>query len=432
VSAADLIVPLIRDRAVVAGSLPPGGRDLDLLVRPADADSIAAGLGGAGFERRGRVWARFEECRADVVELVPAGSLGLEPPELEAVFEQAVPIEPTGRLCRPAPPHALLMLARRMMREGPNPLQKRLERIETEVAEDPEAFARAADRAPAWGAQVSLPALERAFRSGASIPLARRRRAIATELRRSRGRAGAWVGAWRAVLRRPRRGSVIALSGLDGCGKSSQAEQLAEALERLGFDAVVVWTSVAFHPPWLGRLARTLKRRLAAVAPRSGWAPASELEPGAPRGSDDPVKALRRRSRILTFAWSTLVTALLAAEVVRKVWAPLLRGRVVVCDRYLLDAWTHLLYQYGEDRRYPFQLALLRLAFPRPRIGYLFEVRPETAAARKGEYTAEQNARRAAIYREKGEELGTRVVDAERPMPEICAEVAGASWSALC
>ena len=427
----DLIAGIAEGSVVVLGSLPPHGRDLDLLVRPAEAEAIAAGLDEAGFESRGRVWARFERCRADVVELAEASTLRLGDAELAAIFEESRPIEPSGTVRRPAAHHALLILARRTMREGGRLREKRRARIAAELDEDSGAFAAAGARAPAWGATVALSALERSYSSGQPISLATRRMAVHEELRCSRSAVRARVGAWRAVLQRPRRGAVVSFSGLDGAGKSTQAGHLAEALDRLGIDAVVVWSSVAFLPSWLGATARATKRLLAAAARLAGRSPRASSSPGMPHRADDPGQALRSGSRILTFAWSMVVTVSLANEVVRRVWPQRLRGRVVVCDRHLLDAWAHLRFQYGEDRAYRLQLAILRQVLGRPRLAYLLDVSPETATARKPDYDVPQNARRAAIYRRGADELGVRALDGEQPMEDLCATVAREAWAEL-
>ena len=433
----ELIASLVDSRVIVIGSLPPHGRDLDLLARPREAAALAAGLEAHGFEPRGRVWARFRDCRVDVVELAPANAWGLPAAELDALFAQARPLESSERVCRPAPHHALLILARRTMREGAELLERRRERIDVELDEDRRAFEIARKRAPGWRASNSLIALEAAYRSAHPIQARVRRGAIIEEL----DGAGAWpsarISAWRAVLRRPRRGALIAFSGLDGSGKSTQTAALAETLERLGSDATVAWTSVASHPRWLYSFAQSVKRGLASItggADRSS--PAAEAvrgrgESGMPGGLDEPGKAIRDRSTVLTFAWSMIVTLWLAIEVSRAIWPAFLRGKVVICDRYELDTRVHLLYQYGESRSFRMQLAILRLISPRPRLAYLLEVSFETAFRRKRDYTVAQNARRGRLYRGSAEKLGVRIIDGERTADEICAEVAREAWHAL-
>jgi thymidylate kinase len=424
----DLVASLVTDRVIVVGSLPPEGRDLDLLVRPREYERLAADLASRGFEGNGRIWARFRDCTADVLELVPAEQYRLPADETEALFAEAMPLEASGRVCRPAPHHALLILARRAMRDG----RIRRDRIARALSEAPNAFQAARRRAPAWGAEAALAALDEAWRSGDPVAPARRRHAIEEELNRSgRGSLAAAVSGWRAILRRPRRGAVIAFSGLDGSGKSTQARHLADALERLGFDVGVLWTSVASHPAWLGILARAAKGSLAVLARAVGRSVEPDLSAAALRGSEDAGKAIRRRSDLLTFSWSTIVTLRVALHIARKTWPRLARGQVVICDRYTLDSCAHLAYQYGEKRSYRVQLALLRLLCPTPERAYFLDVDPAIAARRKPEFRVEQNEARARIYREKAVALGVHVLDGERPCAEICAEAATGSWRSL-
>ncbi len=429
-SAAELVASLVESRVLVFGSLPPHGADLDLLVRPAEEEVLAAALGSHGFERRGRTWARFAECSAEVIELVPTASWGLPADELERLFSEARPIEASGKICRPAPHHALLILARRAIGEGSRLREPRRARVEEELAADPLAFDRAASRVAAWRAARSLRALERGYRSRRRLGLWTRLRAAAERLDAPSRRHRA-LGAARAVLRRPRRGAVVALSGLDGSGKSSQAQHLAETFERLGSDVEVIWTSLASHPRWLRALAGAVKWPLAIVARVTGRRADSRPAPGLPDGSEDPAKALRARSSILTFAWSMTLTLRLAADRARAAWPALLRGRLVICDRYELDTLVHMRYQFGERRRFRAQRALLRLASPRPTLAYLLDVPPQTACRRKQDFTLEQNARRARIYREQASELGVRVIDGTRPESEICADLAREVWRSL-
>jgi len=53
VNAAELIDTVVAGRVLVYGSLPPDGRDLDLLVREPEERAIGEALPEAGFVRRG-------------------------------------------------------------------------------------------------------------------------------------------------------------------------------------------------------------------------------------------------------------------------------------------------------------------------------------------------------------------------------------------
>ncbi len=55
---ADLVDRLLQRPALVVGSLPPYGRDLDVLVDDLDAEPLARRLRSAGFTGSGGVWRR--------------------------------------------------------------------------------------------------------------------------------------------------------------------------------------------------------------------------------------------------------------------------------------------------------------------------------------------------------------------------------------
>jgi hypothetical protein len=81
-----LVDALASDRLVVFGSLPPEGRDLDLLVPAGARPGLEAGLAEAGFLARPPHWARFRDCTADAVELHDLDAWGLPPGERDDLF----------------------------------------------------------------------------------------------------------------------------------------------------------------------------------------------------------------------------------------------------------------------------------------------------------------------------------------------------------
>ena len=412
---ATLVDTLVERPVLVFGSLPPTGRDVDLLAHPPEHHALAAGLEQAGYLRRGHVWARFERCSADVVEVVAAAAWELPAGELDALFERALPLAGRRHLVRPAPEHALLILARRLARERGALQAKHRERIATALEEDPGAWERARARASAWRAREQLSRLQHRFgqpdaQSGPE--LAQRSRAVARAAAR---------------LARRRRGILISLSGLDGCGKSSQSRHLQETLDRAGFETVVVWTSVMAQPEAVAAVKRAANRLLAAGAALRGLRsdPAGDLRPSA---SVDRANALRHRSPSVRFGWALLQGATNAVRQRRATAPELRRGRVVICDRYVLDALVQLRYAYGTGRGTRPLDALLRAIPPRPQLSYLLDVPPELATARKPEYEVEQNTERAHIYRELAPEHGAVWIDSTLAPEEICAQIARDVW----
>src|SRR5439155_1399179 len=73
----------VPGRLLVAGALPPGGRDIDLIVRREDRPALAQCLLGLGFRARDHRWVRFDDEEIVVVEVLAAEALGLPARELE-------------------------------------------------------------------------------------------------------------------------------------------------------------------------------------------------------------------------------------------------------------------------------------------------------------------------------------------------------------
>lgn len=431
----------VEDRILAFSPLPPEGRDVDLLVRPTEQSALAALLAREGFQERGWEWASFRACSAEAVDLVPAMSLGLPERELASLFSEALPIEGMRNVARPAPHHFLLLLGRYTV-EGDGALpEKRRVRIKGALAEDPGAWAAAAQRASSWSGQAALAALRIAYETG--TPASRRSRVRANAERlRALGRRPhrAWARAWLDVLRQRRPpGRLISFSGLDGAGKTSQAEALKESLERLGFEVDIAWArlewTTLWENRWLGLIAapaRGALRLLSWLTPgrRRGRPPTAD-EAGVSRPPLEPAR-VRERSELISQVWVSIVAAAHGWAQRRTTRAHLRRGAVVISDRYTLDAAVQLRYHYGPQRLFRFQTWLLDRLSPTPLLAYFVDVPPETAYRRKPEqYDLGALTMQALLYRELAEQLGARVLDGERPREELCAEIAAEAWSML-
>jgi len=203
-----------RRRVLVYGSLPPHARDLDLVVHPDDSTPIACALRRLGCSNRGRRWVAFRGCGVTVVDLVPLEGLALPADEANALFAEATPLDGLARVVEPSVHHVLLILARRL--SGASALtEKHRRRIDRVLADDVAAWDRALERAGAWAAADALAHLQALHRAQAVRPRAPR------------------------LPRRPRRTRVVALCGPDEARVGFHARALRDALERLGYDAVV-------------------------------------------------------------------------------------------------------------------------------------------------------------------------------------------------
>jgi dTMP kinase len=379
VRAHEIVDRALRGPAVVVGSLPPGGRDLDLLLRdPADTARVEAALRAAGFTPHGEEWLRFAHRTAELVQLVGAEELGLGPRALDSLFAGAVVLDGARRVARPSPAHTVLLLARQTAIAGELP-PKRVRRLQAALAEEPAAWDRASEEAGAWDGRAELETLAQLARRAPDQVAQPRSRLLPSGVR-------ARLGAARDRARGRRRGAVVALSGLDGSGKSTQAAALAEALERLGHAVAVEWTRVGGERTWT-------------------------RVPGR----------MRATALTLDHVWLRW----------RRLSGFLARDYVVVSDRYTLDAIVALRGLVGDHRRAPVRRAVLRRLTRRPAAAFLLDVTPETAWERKGEQGTVPLRRQRELYLAEHRGLGVERLDGERPADELAAHIAWRVWQAL-
>jgi thymidylate kinase len=209
---------------------------------------------------------------------------------------------------------------------------------------------------------------------------------------------------------RPRR-VVVAVSGLDGSGKSTLVSLLAEDLKKAGLPVSVVWTRPGMGIRWLGMVGRTAKRVLR-----------QESAPGIARiGSGERPQALVSRRGLLGWTWALLIVFMFVREVRRgHRW----RRGVILYDRHLLDSLVTLDVAY-EGVALGVHRALIRHLVPTADLTLLLTVPPATALARKpGDLFTED-----VLARQAGRYLALRSVisrlhelDGTRPARELAAQ----------
>jgi thymidylate kinase len=418
----------LRRPVLVFGSLPPAGRDLDLLARWSEAEALAIGLASLGFESKGHQWARFRNGEADVVEVVPTAAWQLPPEEVGALFETGAPLPGTRAFLRPAPPHAALILARKFVRARARQLDRKTrEQIESLTAEDPDVWERAAERAHEWGAQAALRCLWRAYSERSTVSRAARVRAVKEVLIASgRGPVRAHLRAWASLLPRPRRGALVTLSGLDGAGKSSQAAALHRALDTLGYRPVREWAPLGGTRSAMAvvSLGRPLLRRAMGSADRTPRLGIGQANGDEPRG--------KGRSEALRAVWVTILVSLNAAAHVRAKLRHAGKGRTMIFDRYVLDSAVQLQHNYGDTGLVRLCIRLLKVLSPKATRAYLLDVSPETARGRKEDlWSTTQLGDRARLYRDWHQRFGVVRLDGERPPEVLADEIARDVWRSL-
>lgn len=184
-----------------------------------------------------------------------------------------------------------------------------------------------------------------------------------------------------------KRGLLIVLEGIDGSGKSEQAERLAAWLRSRGES--VVKTHEPTDGPWGQRY--------------RAWAR------GEAQASAEEVLGFFEEDR---------------AEHVRDVIAPALRaGALVVCDRYVASTLAYQAAQGLERER--LQQRMKERGFPEPDLELWLALPVDEALSRLGSGAEERFERRAFLSRVAREyrALGLEAVDAARPREEVQEEI---------
>jgi dTMP kinase len=190
----------------------------------------------------------------------------------------------------------------------------------------------------------------------------------------------------------------ITFEGLDGCGKSTQAELLAEALAADGRDVV------ATREPGGTELGERIRELLLGGGEVAPWTEAA-------------------------------LFAAARAQLVEDVIAPALeRGADVVCDRYLDSSLAYQGIARGLGLEHVLELNLHAIRGLLPDRTFLLLVDPAESARRVGEggdrierEDDDFRARVDAAYRELGQFFPQRIttIDGTRPPREIAEEILG-------
>lgn len=406
-----------------------GGRDVDVLIDAADLRHAA------GVLLRHRIVPT--DARKPWGAWAPVG--GVVPPidllgrhrwparyqPLPGVLERVVRRGPVPVV---APEDLLLVLASDIL--AGRDLAKVRSRVTEIVASDPAARTRAERLAAAEGLgalcrAITEPVLAQGDRSGRLRLLVACRIALSSPPGRRALRDRLLRRPWRrlerlasttvaAVTGSGRRPFLIAVSGMDGSGKTTLAATLHQHLVGKGQPAESSWARLGNETRILELVGQPIKRLLR----RTGTIADPVVTAGPRVGKQqDPRSAAGRRGPV-EWVWILLVS-LVAARTQRRRTHPRRNGRHVVCDRWTVDALVDLELRYGPHR---VAATAIKLLSPRPDLAVVLEVDADVAATRKPDDKSPGTLRdMQSTYAVRARDLSLICLDASLPEHEVAA-----------
>ncbi len=191
-------------------------------------------------------------------------------------------------------------------------------------------------------------------------------------------------------------GRLISISGVDGSGKTTQIELLLSKAKELTTNSIVVWSR--WRPLTSLPLLALMKRLGYAKVHRTSSIGFVETQVAAKTG--------------LASLWCLLTQIDNLMKTGLKVMIPLILGRTVICDRYVLDLLVENmadLHDTPTTSRIGHRLLKL---LPQPDLAFLIEVDPRLAFRRKPDMpTLAHFSERIALYHTLAEKMGIERID---------------------
>ena len=199
---------------------------------------------------------------------------------------------------------------------------------------------------------------------------------------------------------------LICFIGIDGSGKTTQAQLLVDWLTSRGVESTYVWSRGEVLA--IRKIFLSLGRRVLGTSTREI---ASDQE--SYRSYQSRKSKLMENPLVRTL-WSAMIHPEHLVQINRDIRRKMRNGCVVVCDRYLWDSTVDLAVLNNKNPAWLLSgLNRIKWKFvPQPTITFFIDIPPEEAIKRKNDIPSfEDVQRRANLYRYLAEHESLTVID---------------------
>jgi len=203
---------------------------------------------------------------------------------------------------------------------------------------------------------------------------------------------------------------LLAFSGVDGSGKTTQIKALIQALNTCELKTKYVWSRCG-SSKFVGFLVKIGKL----VFSKRNSQPISNTY--------DKVQERESylRNRLVRFFWSWLILTELTIKYDLAVGLPVLLGRIVLCDRYVLDTVAEL-SAYCNDNNMHNRLhsKLSNFLNPSPNWAFLLDVSPQVVLRRNHEKIPRAHLeKQISLYRKMAKHYNVTIINNDLSFEEI-------------
>jgi thymidylate kinase len=202
---------------------------------------------------------------------------------------------------------------------------------------------------------------------------------------------------------------LISLSGIDGAGKSSIALAVHDYLiKRYDIECKTVWCKFGNSPINNPQIIRIVKRFL--------------LLKVKPNKVNKEYKINKSTSLVRQIYGNMLLLNHLF-EIFFNIRVPLLRGKIVICDRYIFDTMVDLQQEFGFTMEHARE-AVSANWIPKPNYKFLLDLPAESAFQRKTDTESENFLiERRRLYLEIAQFHGIHVIDSNQTFQGVLNQV---------